>query len=104
LVRRDWGLLSNDYGKMAGAAYYRRGLSQTFTVEATTETTPGAFMGGGGGAATLWHWALVNADMAASRGSAGAGELYSAGLQHQGRVFDMGGSASVASSNYRDVA
>jgi outer membrane usher protein len=104
MVRRNWGQLSNDYGKMAGEAYYRRGLSQTFTVEATTETTPGVFMGGGGGAATLWHWALVNFDMAASGGSAGGGELYSAGLQHQGRVFDMGGSASVASSGYRDVA
>jgi len=104
LVRRDWGLLSNDYGKLAGAAYYRRGLSQTFTVEATTETTAGAFMGGGGGAATLCHRALVNFDMAASGGSAGTGELISAGLQHQGTVFGLGGSASVASRNYHDIA
>ncbi|MGA9671729.1 MAG: fimbria/pilus outer membrane usher protein [Terracidiphilus sp.] len=104
LVRRNWGLLSNDYGKMAGAAYYRRGLSQTLTVEATTETTPGAFMGGGGAAATLWHRALVNFDVAGSGGPAGAGELLSAGVQHQGRIFDLGGSASVANGNYRDIA
>ncbi len=104
LVRREWGVLSNDYGKMAGTAYYRRGLSQTFTFEATTETTPGAFMGGAGGAATLWNRALVNFDLAASGGSAGAGELVSAGLQHQGRFFGLGGSASLANRNYRDVA
>jgi outer membrane usher protein len=104
LVRRNWGLLSNDYGKMAGAGYYRRGLSQTFTVEATTEATPGAFMGGGGAAATLWHRALLNFDVAASGGSGGAGELYSAGLQHQGKIFGLGGSASAASSNFRDIA
>ncbi|MGA3129621.1 MAG: fimbria/pilus outer membrane usher protein [Terracidiphilus sp.] len=104
LVRREWGLLSNDYGKMAGAAYYRRGLSQTLTVEATTETTPGVFIGGAGAAAILWHRALVNFDAAASGGSGGTGDLISAGLQHQGRVFDLGGSATLANSNYRDVA
>jgi len=104
LVRREWGLLSNDYGKIAGTAYYRRGLSQTFTIEAATETTPGAFTGGAGAAATLWHRALVNFDVAESGGSAGAGELLSGGLQHQGRIFGMGGSASLASRNYRDVA
>jgi outer membrane usher protein len=104
LVRREWGLLSNDYGKMAGEAYYRRGLSQTFTVEATTETTPGTFMGGAGGTATLWHRALVNLDAAGSGGSAGAGGLLSAGVQHQGRIFGLGGSASLANSNYRDIA
>ena len=104
LVRREWGFLSNDYGKMAATAYYRRGLSQTFTVEATTEATPGAFMGGGGGAATLWNRALVNFDVAASGGSSGPGGLLSAGLQHQGRFFGLGGSASLANRNYRDVA
>lgn len=104
LVRREWGLLSNDYGKMAGAAYYRRGLSQAFTVEAASETTPGMLMGGAGGAATLWHRALVSFDVAGSGGSAGVGELLSASLQHQGRFFGIGGSASEANSNYRDIA
>jgi outer membrane usher protein len=104
LVRRDWGIASNDYGKMAGTAYYRRGLSQTFTVEATTETTPGAYMGGAGGAATLWNRALVNFDAAVSDGSAGGGGLVSAGVQHLGRIFNLGGSASVATRNFRDVA
>jgi len=104
LVRREWGTLSNDYGKMAGAAYYRRGLSQSFSIEATSEATPGAFMAGGGGAATLWNRALVNFDLAASGGSAGPGDLISAGLQHQGQILGLGGSASLANGNYRDIA
>jgi outer membrane usher protein len=104
LVRRNWGIESNDYGKMAATGYYRRGLSQSFTLEATSETAPGVFMGGAGGAATLWNRALVNFDAAASGGSAGAGELLSAGLQHLGRVFNVGGAATVATRNYRDVA
>jgi outer membrane usher protein len=104
LVRRNWGIESNDFGKMAGTAYYRRGLSQSFTVEATAETTPGVFMGGAGGAATLWNRALVNFDVATSGGSAGPGELLSAGIQHLGRVFNLGGAATMATRNYRDVA
>jgi outer membrane usher protein len=104
LVRRDWGIVSNDYGKMAGTAYYRRGLSQSFTVEATTETTPGVFMAGAGGAATLFNRALVNFDAAASGGSNGGGELLSAGIQHLGRIFNLGGEETIATRNYRDVA
>jgi outer membrane usher protein len=89
---------------MAATGYYRRGLSQSFTVEATTESTEGAFMAAGGGAATLWNRALVNFDAALSGGSAGAGELLTAGLQHTGTMFSLGGSASLANRNYRDVA
>ena len=104
LVRREWGTLSNDYGKLAAAAYYRRGISQLFTIEGTSEATPGAFMTGGGGSVILWNRALVNFDLAASGGSAGPGGLVSVGLQHQGRIFGLGGSASLANSNYRDIA
>jgi outer membrane usher protein len=104
MVRRDWGTLSNEYGKVAGTAFYRRGLSQAFTFEATAETTPGTFMSGAGGAATLWNRAMLNFDAALSGGPAGGGDLLSAGLQHIGRVFSLGGSATLASRNYRDVA
>ena len=104
LVRREWGILSNEYGKMAGTAFYRRGLSQSFTAEATVETTPGTFMGGAGGAAILWNRVMVNFDAALSGGSAGGGDLVSAGIQHTGRIFSLGGSATLTSRNYRDVA
>jgi outer membrane usher protein len=104
LVRRAWGTVSNNYGKMAETAFYRRGLSQTFTVEATAEGTPGAYMGGAGGAAILWNRALVNFDVGASGGSAGMGDLFSAGLQHVGTIFSIGGSATLTNRNYRDVA
>jgi len=103
-VRREWGILSNEYGKMAGTAFYRRGLSQSFTAEATVETTPGTFMGGAGGAAILWNRVLVNFDAGLSGGSAGGGNLVTAGIQHTGRIFSLGGSATLASRNYRDVA
>jgi outer membrane usher protein len=61
-------------------------------------------MAGAGGAATLWNRALVNFDAAASGGSAGGGELLSAGIQHLGRIFNLGGAETIATRNYRDVA
>ena len=104
LVRRDWGFESNDYGKMAATGSYRRGLSQTFTFETAAEATPGAYLGGAGGAAVLWNRALVNFDAAASGGSSGAGELVSVAIQHAGQFFGLGGSATITSHNFRDVA
>ena len=103
LVRRDWGAVSNDYGKMAGTAFYRRGLTQKFTVEATAEGTPGALMGGAGGALLVGRVGIVNFDLAASRGSGQSGGLISVGAQHIGTRFSLGGSAIFANRNYRDV-
>jgi outer membrane usher protein len=104
LARRNWGAVSNDYGKMAGTAFYRRGLTQRFTVEAAAEGTPGAFMGGAGGAVVVGKMGLVNFDVAASSSSGQLGELFSLGAQHIGTKFSLGGSAILANRNYRDVA
>jgi outer membrane usher protein len=104
LVRRNWGSVSNDYGKMAGTAYYRRGLTQQFTVEATAEGTPKAYMAGAGGAALVGKLGVVNFDLAASSGSGQLGELLSVGAQHVGTRFSLGGSAILANRNYRDLA
>ncbi len=104
LVRRDWGAVSNDYGKMAGTAFYRRGLTQKFTVEAAAEGTPGAAMAGAGGALVVGKLGMVNFDLAGSSGSGSLGELLSLGAQHIGTKFSLGGSAILANRYYRDVA
>ncbi len=103
LVRRDWGVASNDYGKMAGTGYYRRGLTQRFTVEAAAEGTSGAYMGGGGAALLVGKLGIVNFDAAASGGSASLGDLFSLGAQHIGTKFSLGGLATIANRSYRDV-
>jgi outer membrane usher protein len=104
LVRRNWGSVSNDYGKFAGTAYYRRGLSQRFTVEAAGEGSPSAYMAGAGAAALVGNLGLVNIDLAASGGSGQVGELLSFGTQHIGTIFSLGGSAILSNRSYRDVA
>jgi outer membrane usher protein len=104
LVRRNWGSASYDYGKMAGAVIYRRGLTQKFTVEGSLEGTPGAFMAGAGGAAQIANLGVLNFAGAASTGSDRAGAEFSAGAQRIGRVLSFGASAIIASSDFRDVA
>jgi outer membrane usher protein len=104
LVRRNWGSASYDYGKLAGAAIYRRGLTPKFTVEGSAEGTPGAFMAGAGGVVQVGNLGIVNFAVAPSVGSGQAGVQFSAGAQRIGRVFSLGGAAILADRNYRDVA
>jgi outer membrane usher protein len=103
LARRNWGTASFDYGKIAGAATYRRGLTRKFTLEGTVEGTPGAFMGGGGGVLQVANLGVLNFAGAASAGSGPGGQV-SVGAQRIGRVFSLGASAMLANRNYRDIA
>jgi len=104
LVRRNWGTVSNDYGKLAGEAIYRRGLSSHFTIEGSTEGTPGAFMAGAGGVVQVGNLGVANFAIAPSFASGHIGAQYSAGAQRIGRIFSLGASAIMADRNYRDVA
>ena len=104
LVRRNWGSVSNEYGKIAGASIYRRGLTSKFTVEGSVEATPGAFMGGAGGVAQVGNLGVLNFAVAGSAGSGHSAGQLSVGAQRIGRVFSAGASATVATRNYLDVA
>jgi outer membrane usher protein len=104
LVRRNWGSVSNDYGKIAGTAIYRRGLTPKFTVEGSFEGSPGTIMAGAGGLAQVSNLGVLNFGMATSTGSGHYGAQFSAGAQRIGRVFSLGASAIIAGHNFKDVA
>ncbi len=104
LVRRNWGTVSDDYGKLAGTVVYRRGLTRKFTIEGSAEGTPGATMGGAGGVAQIANLGVVNFAAAVSGGSGHTGAQFSLGAQRIGRVFSIGGAAIIANRDYRDVA
>lgn len=104
LVRRNWGAVSDDYGKIAGTAIYRRGLTRKFTIEGSVESTPGTSVGGAGGVLQVGHIGVLNFSAAGSAASGRGGEQLALGAQRIGRVFSLGGSAIIANSNYRDVA
>jgi outer membrane usher protein len=103
-VRRNWGVVSNDYGKLAGTANYRRGLSSMVTIEGSAEATPGMVMAGGGLVVNVGNLAALNVAAAGSTGSGGTGTQFSAGIQRIGRLFSLGASAIIADRNFRDVA
>jgi outer membrane usher protein len=103
-VRLNWGLISNDYGNLAEAATYRRGLSDSATIEAHTEGTAGQFMAGGGLVLNAFNLGVVNLDAAASTGAARPGTQFAVGAQRTGQVLSLGASAIIASRNYRDIA
>ncbi len=103
-VRLNWGLISNDYGNVAAAATYRRGLSDAITIEAHTEGTAGQYMAGGGVVMNAFNLGVVNLDAAVSGGGGLYGTQFAIGAQRTGRVFSVGASAVIASRNFRDIA
>lgn len=103
-VRRKWGSVSNDYGKVAGIGSYRRGLSPKFTIEGSAEGTPGTFVGGAGGVTQIGTLGVLNFSAAGSFGPGGSGGQISAGTQRIGRLFSLGASATMASRKYWDIA
>jgi outer membrane usher protein len=103
-VRLNWGEVSNSYGKLAGTATYRRGLTRALTIEGSAEGTPGTIMSGGGLVFGVGRLGSLSASIAGSAGSGSTGGQASLGVQRIGRVFSLGGSATLAARNYRDVA
>jgi outer membrane usher protein len=104
LVRRNWGEVSNDYGKLAGTFQYRRGLTRTSTFEGTMEGSAGVLLAGAGGVQQIGHLGVLNVAVAGSASSQGNGVMVSAGAQRVGRVFSLAGSATIASRLFEDVA
>ena len=103
-VRRNWGVLSNDYGSAAGSATYRAGLSSFLTVEAHAEGTADQFMAGAGLVADAFQFAVVNFAVAGSTASGHQGASFSLGFDRLARNFSLGGSAVFATSGFRDIA
>ena len=103
-VRRNWGSVSNDYGSLAGALTYRRGLNADFTIEAHGEGYPGLFMAGVGGAMNIANFAAANIAIAGSTGSNHEGLQIAAGIQHIAQLFSFGASVTFASHDFADIA
>jgi outer membrane usher protein len=104
MVRRNWGIISNDYGKLAASGVYRRGLTRKFTIEAGAEGTDGTFMAGASGVLQVGTLGVFTFAVSPSVASGQFGAQYSMGAQRIGRIFSLGASASFADRNYRDVA
>ena len=105
-VRRRYGVRSNDYGPLAGNAFYRRGISSRLTVEGTAEWTSGLVNVGARGDVVLGGLALATLEARYSRDSVGktSGTLLNLGLESSGRRISGRIGAILPSAGYRDVA
>jgi outer membrane usher protein len=103
-VRRNWGVVSNDYGDLAASGTYRRGLTPDFTIEVHSEGTKDQFMGGAGIVANVANLAQINLAIAGSTALGHQGAQLSVGLQRIGTHFSFGASGIFATRNFADIA
>lgn len=103
-LRRNWGLLSDDYGAFAASGTYRRGLTDRLTMEIHAEGTKDQLMAGGGIVANAFDFAVVNIAGAASTSRGRTGGELSVGIERLGRKFSFSASAILATPDFRDVA
>lgn len=103
-LRRNYGVVSNDYGARFASGTYRIGLSDAVTGEAHVQ-----WQAGGQGAAGLNLLALVsslgtvNASIARSSSDAGSGQLWAIGVDRQSSVASFGARTQLADERFRQV-
>ncbi len=103
-IRRNWGLISDDYAGPAASGTFRRGLSSSVTVEASAEGADGTGLLGAGIVLNVFDLAVFNASAAESAGPGSGGRQFSIGLRRIDPAFSIGASATVAGRDYRDIA
>ena len=104
LLRRGFGVDSGDYGRdPVASASWRRGLTDTVTVEAHGEAGPGLQLGGMGVAWAPWNrFGVITGSLARSAGDA-SGTQIGAGYQWLGPIFGIDLYAQRADAGYRDL-
>jgi outer membrane usher protein len=93
-LRSDFGVHANRYGDLAGAATWRRGLTERWTGEAHLEfESGGATAVGLDSAWRVGDFAIASSTLAASASDSGTGWLTGVGLEHNGPRFNLFGRA-----------
>lgn len=85
-MRNDYGIASNDYGRMIAAAQHRRGVTDRLTAEGRLELLSDRQVAGLGGTTLLGTFGTLSASAAGSRGPDGAGALGALGFDRLSRT------------------
>lgn len=103
-VRRNYGLLSNDYDhRPAGSASLRYGISDAFTVEGHAEGGNGVFNAGAGALVRMGMMGVVSGSLSASGGSMRGTQL-SLGYQLIEPRFAINAQTTRSFGRYGDLA
>ncbi|MGB8839960.1 MAG: fimbria/pilus outer membrane usher protein, partial [Aliidongia sp.] len=103
-VRRNFGLLSDDYADPAGAVSYRHGLSSWLTLEGHAEAAPSLAMGGGGAVVDVAHLGVASLFAAGSTSSGRSGGQFGGGIERITSIVSFSASTLIASRDFQDIA
>jgi outer membrane usher protein len=101
--RENYGLVSNDYGRLVAAATERRGFSDRFTGELHVEATRDQQTLGFGSTVLLGNAGVLTASVAGSHDDAGTGALMELGIQHQSRYFSYGARTRLTTDGFAQL-
>lgn len=102
VIRKNYGLNSNDYGKFMAAATLRKGMSERLTIEGRGEFLRDQQTVGFGGS-VLTTVGVATSAVAASRNAVGSGTLRMLSLDKQGLKVNFGLRAQASSENFVQV-
>jgi outer membrane usher protein len=103
-LRRDYAVASASYGPLVASATRRLGLTDRVTVEAHAVASAETQQAGAAADLAFPGLGLISISAAGSRSGGGlTGERLGVAFEHRSRGFSFGGSASLASEDYRQV-
>jgi outer membrane usher protein len=103
-LRTRYGLDNLGYDAPLASLSYRRGISDTLTLQSHGEVAPGLGLMSGGGDVALGSLGIIGGDVAFSGGDHGGGLLLSLNANARTGPFNLFASGQSASSGYRDLA
>jgi outer membrane usher protein len=99
-IRENFGLNSNDYGKLVAVGTQRRGFSDAFTGEAHVELQGNVNNAGVNGLYLIPQLGVINTSLATSQGSGANGSLMAIGVDRQAYPFNYGMRTQWTSGNF----
>lgn len=103
LLRRSYGIRSNDYRALMFSGTHRYGFTDQLTGEAHVEATREVQAAGAGATFVIPHLGEMNATVAASRSDQGEGYYASFTLDRRSRDFSFGVHSELASREYTTI-
>ena len=100
MLRRNFGLASNDYRGWLATGTYRRGMSERFTGEVHAEATQDRAAAGAGGDYVMPQVGTLSGYLAASHAGSGNGALALLGIEHQARPWSFGARTQWTTSGF----
>jgi outer membrane usher protein len=102
-LRLNYGIRSNQYRSFFADATYRRGITDTLTLEGRIEIQPGTETAGLGAVYALRNVGVFSGGMAGSIHAGRTGELLYAGYSRAQRSFGFAAQAQMATEDFRQV-